>query len=104
MFPFSDASLHHRTLPYVTMGLISLSVLVFLYEMTLAGAGALTGSSSLDLNIFFFKWGFIADELTAEQPFLTDGSGLVSIETPVHTVFTISVSYTHLTLPTICSV
>ena len=91
MFPFSDASLHHRTLPYVTMALISLSVVVFLYEMTLAGGGILTGSSSLDLDIFFFKWGFIADELTAEQPFrnLTTGIGSVNIETPVHTVFTI---------------
>ncbi len=68
MFPFSDASLHHRTLPYVTMGLISLSVLVFLYEMTLGGVGTVTGSSSQDLDIFFFKWGFIADELTSNQP------------------------------------
>ena len=75
------------------MGLISLSVLVFLYEMTLGGGGTLTGSSSLDLDIFFLKWGFIADELTAEQPYrnLRTGIGLVSIET---------VSYTHLTLPT----
>ena len=91
MFPFSDASLQHRTLPYVTMALISLSVLVFLYEMTLGGSGTLTGSSSLDLDIFFLKWGFIADELTAEQPFrnLRTGIGLVNIETPVHTVFTI---------------
>ncbi len=91
MFPFSDASVHHRTLPYVTMGLISISVLVFLYEMTLGGGGVLTGSSSLDLDIFFFKWGFIAQELTAGKPFLNLATpvGLVSIDTPVHTVFTI---------------
>ena len=91
MFPFSDANTHYQTLPYVTMGLITLSVLVFLYEMTLGGGGTLTGSGSLDLDIFFFKWGFIAKELTAEQPFLNlaVGSRLVSIETPVPTVLTI---------------
>jgi len=91
MFPFSDASTNYRTLPYITMGLISLSVLVFLYEMTLGGVGTLTGSGSLDLDIFFFRWGFIAKELGAEQPFLNlvVGSRLVSIETPLHTSFTI---------------
>ncbi|GIS96095.1 MAG: hypothetical protein CM1200mP22_33320 [Dehalococcoidia bacterium] len=87
MFPFSDANTHYQTLPYVTMGLITLSVFLFLYEMTLGGGGTLTGSGSLDLDIFFFKWGFIAKELTAEQPFinLAVGSRLVSIETPVPT-------------------
>ena len=91
MFPFSDASTHYQTPPYMTMALISLSVLVFLYEMTLGGRGTLTGSGSLDLDIFFFKWGFIAKELMAEQPFLNlaIGNELISIETPVHTVFTI---------------
>ena len=34
MFPFSDASVHHRTFPYVNAGLIAVSVLVFLYDMT----------------------------------------------------------------------
>ena len=61
MFPFSDASVHHRTFPYVNAGLIAVSVLVFLYEMTVGGLGVLTGGGGgVDLDVFFFKWGFIA--------------------------------------------
>ena len=91
MFPFSDASVHHRTFPYVNSALIGISVLVFLYEMVLGGLSTLTGGGGLDLDIFFFKWGFIAKELTAGMPFegLNTVSGPVDIETPVHTVFTI---------------
>lgn len=91
MFPFSDASIHHRTFPYVNAGLIGISVLVFLYEMVLGGIGTLTGSGGLDLDLFFFKWGFIAQELTSGQPYevLNTRFGQVDIETPVHTVFTI---------------
>ena len=91
MFPFSDASIHHRTFPYVNAGLIGISVLVFLYEMVLGGVGTLTGSGGLDLDLFFFKWGFIAQELTSGQPYevLNTRFGQADIETPVHTVFTI---------------
>ena len=90
MFPFSDASLHHRSLPYVTMGFITVSVLVFLYEMALGGGGTLTGSGDVDLDLFLFKWGFIAEELTSGQSFGAPGTGIdPRIETPVHTVFTI---------------
>jgi len=94
MFPYSDASIHHRTFPYVNAGLIGISVLVFLYEIVLGGTGTITGSGGLDLDIFFFKWGFIADELTSGQPFdsLNSGGSVVHIETPVHTVFTIFTS------------
>ncbi|MEC8856142.1 MAG: rhomboid family intramembrane serine protease [Chloroflexota bacterium] len=94
MFPYSDASVHHRTFPYVNAGLIGISVLVFLYEMSLSGAGILTGGAGLDLNIFFLKWGFIAQELTSGEPELVRNAGfrLVSVETPVSTVFTIFTS------------
>ena len=94
MFPFSDASVHHRTFPYVNSGLIAISVLVFLYEMTLGGLGTLTGGGSLNLDLFFFKWGFIAQELTSGKPFevLNTQFGRADIETPVHTVFTIFTS------------
>ncbi len=94
MIPFSDASIRHRTFPYVNAALIGISVLVFLYEMSLGGAGILTGRAGLDLNIFFFKWGFIAQELTSGQAFesLNAGFRLVSIETPVPTVATIFTS------------
>ena len=94
MFPFSDASLHHRTFPYVNAGLIGISVLVFLYEMVLGGFGTLTGSGGLSLNIFFFKWGFIARELTSGQGFETLNTGfrMVDIASPVPTVATIFTS------------
>ena len=94
MIPFSDASVRSQTFPYVNAALIGISVLVFLYEMTLGGLGILTGGGGLDLNIFFFKWGFIAQELTSGQPFdgLPVGFQTVNIETPVPTVFTIFTS------------
>jgi len=53
LFPFSDASVHHRTFPYVNSALIGISVLVFLYEMVLGGFSTLTGGGGLDLDIFF---------------------------------------------------
>ena len=94
MFPYSDASVHHRTFPYVNAGLIGISVLVFLYEMALGGVGILTGNAQLDLNIFFVKWGFIAQELTSGEPELLRraGFGVVSVETPVPTEATIFTS------------
>ncbi len=94
MFPFSDASVQHQHFPYVNSGLIGISVLVFLYEMSLGGTGILTGRAGLDLNIFFLKWGFIAQELTSGEPELLRNAGfrLVSVETPVPTVFTIFTS------------
>ena len=94
MFPFSDASIQHRTFPYVNAGLIVISVLVFLYEMTLGGLGVLTGGGGLSLDLFFFKWGFIAQELTSGEAYqvLNTTFGRADIETPVHTVFTIFTS------------
>ena len=94
MIPFSDASVHHRTFPYVNAALIGISILVFLYEMSLGGLGILTGSTGLDLNIFFFKWRFIAQELTSGEAFdsLNAGFRVVDIETPVPTVATIFTS------------
>ena len=90
MFPFSDASVHHTAFPYVNSALIGVSVVVFLYEMYLGGFGTLTGKGHLDLDIFFFKWGFIAQELTSGTQFLHRGNAFIQydIETPVHTVFT----------------
>ena len=91
MFPYSDASIQHRTFPYVNSAFIGISVLVFLYEIFLGGIGTITGSGDLDLDIFFFKWGFISQELTSGNPFdtLDTGFGQVGIKTPVPTVFTI---------------
>ncbi|MCH8988068.1 MAG: rhomboid family intramembrane serine protease [Chloroflexi bacterium] len=89
MFPFSDASVRHQTFPYVNAALIGISVLVFLYEISLGGLGTLTGGGGLNLDVFFFKWGFIAQELTSGEPFI---SRIVDIETPVPTEATIFTS------------
>ena len=89
MFPFSDASIQRQHYPYVTVGLIGISVLVFLYEMVLGGVGTLTGGGGLNLDIFFFKWGFIPKELTTGIPLVLQN---VDVETPVPTVFTIFTS------------
>lgn len=90
MFPFSDASIHHKNFPYVNSVLIGISVLVFLYEMFLGGLGTLTGSAGVDLDIFFFKWGFISQELTSGNEFQRWGPH--NIETPVPTILTIFTS------------
>jgi len=94
LFPFSDASVRHQNFPYVNAGLIGISVLVFLYEISLGGVGAFFGGGGLDLDIFFFKWGFIAKELTSGQAFevLNAGFRTVDIETPVPTEATIFTS------------
>ena len=63
MFPFSDAGAGSRGLPAVTVGLIGLNCLVFLYELRIGGFGVLTGGGSLDINLFFYKWGFIPSEI-----------------------------------------
>jgi len=86
LIPFSDASLRRETFPYVTAFLIGISIVVFLYEMILGGLGVLTGGGGRDLDIFFFKWGFIAEELTSGQ-----AAGF-PVETPLPTVFTIFTS------------
>ena len=67
MIPYSDADTRHQTFPIVNVILIALSALVFLYELQLGGLGLLRGGGDLDISVFFFKWGFIPDELTAGQ-------------------------------------
>lgn len=64
MFPFSDAGSRYSGFPPVTVGLIVLNCLVFLYELQVGGLGVLTGSGSLDIDLFFFRWGFIPSELS----------------------------------------
>ena len=68
----------------ITAGLIGLNCLVFLYELQTGGLGVLTGGGSLDINIFFLKWGFIPSELSEgrDYQFLING---VDIASPVPT-------------------
>lgn len=64
MFPFADADVRQRSFPIVNVTLIALSALVFLYELAVGGGSVLGGGGNLDISAFFFKFGFIPDELT----------------------------------------
>ena len=55
MIPLSDPDVQRRTLPYVTVGLIALNTLVFLYELTLGDT---------ETTQFFYKWGLVPAKLT----------------------------------------
>ncbi len=59
MFPISDDNPRRGGLPYVNIALITLNVLVFLYELGLRGA---------DQDLFFFKFGLIPGALI-QHPF-----------------------------------
>ena len=80
MFPFSDVGARHRGLAPVTVGLIGLNCLVFLYELQTGGVGVFSGGGSLDINIFFLKFGFIPSELSEgrDYRFLVDGTDIAS--------------------------
>lgn len=85
MFPFSDTGAHHNTFPYVKLTLIALASLVFLYELALGGIGLLFGEANSSLAAFFFRWGFIPEELTRGRPFTLPAQ----IRTPLPTEVTI---------------
>ena len=55
MIPLSDPDVYRYSRPYVTMGLIALNALVFLYELTLG---------SVETTQFFYRWGLIPIKLT----------------------------------------
>ena len=94
MIPFSDADVRNPTLPVVTLALIGISCLVFLYELQIGGFGVLTGGGSIDINVFFFKWGFIPEELTTGEAItgLRTRLNVHSIETPLPTWTTLFTS------------
>ncbi len=79
MFPISDSTPRRHGLPYVNIGLIAVSAIVFLYELTL---------NDLDQTALFFKFGLIAQELTEGISFqqLPVGFGrFLNIESPIPT-------------------
>ena len=69
MIPYSDADVRHRSFPVVNVVVIALNALVFLYELQLGGFGMLRGGGGMDITLFFFKWGFIPEELTSGRSF-----------------------------------
>ena len=87
MLPISDAGRNRGSFPYVTVALLALNTLVFLYEISVGGLGFLFGGSDLDIYVFFLTYGFIPAELSSGQAFenLALGGGGISIATPIPT-------------------
>ena len=88
MFPFADAGARGGGLPPVTVGLIGLNGLVFLYEVQTGGLGVFTGGGGFALNLFFFQWGFIPSELAQGRDYQTLMGGF-DIASPIPTWATI---------------
>ena len=80
MFPFADAGARRSGIPPVTVALIGLNCLVFIYELQTGGLGLLTGGGRFEISIFFFKWGFIPSELAEGRDYqrLFDGTDIAS--------------------------
>lgn len=89
MFPFADAGARRIGLPPVTVGLIGLNCLVFLYELQTGGLGVLTGGGDFRLDLFFFKWGFIPAELSQGQDYQFLMDRRFDIASPIPTWATI---------------
>ena len=85
MLPISDVGRFRSSFPYVTVALLALNSLVFLYEIAVGGLGFLFGGDSLGIFVFFLKFGFIPAELFAEQEFqIIAGTG-IDITSPIPT-------------------
>jgi membrane associated rhomboid family serine protease len=91
LFPFADAHARQRSFPIVNVTLIALSGLVFLYEIALSGGSLLGGGGNQDSAVFFYKWGFIPEELTNGRAFevLRTNSSSLDITSPLPTWTTI---------------
>ena len=78
MIPISDPQLQRRSPPYVNMGLIVLSGLVFLLELSMGPS---------ERMLFFYRYGLIARELSEGISFaqLDTGARLLDIESPIPT-------------------
>lgn len=85
MIPLSDPDVHRRTRPVITVTLVALNVLVFLYELSLGPT---------DTSAFFYRFGVIPAELAQGKEFtrILGPRGLtVDIASPIPawgTVFT----------------
>lgn len=63
MLPVGDIDIYRRSTPYVTYGLITVSIVVFLYELYLGGS--LFFTDSYEVARFFYQWGVIPKELSS---------------------------------------
>ena len=66
MIPYSDSGTPLRTFPVVKVSIIALTTLVFLHELGMGGFGMLFGNAGGDLSAFFFRWGFIPEQICKE--------------------------------------
>jgi membrane associated rhomboid family serine protease len=75
MLPLSDPDIRTRRFPIITISLITLCALFFIYELAL---------DELDRTLFFYKFGLIPAELTqgVSYSFLRSPVGLLDIATP----------------------
>ena len=76
MIPISDPYIRRRSFPYVTLGLVLLNLIVFIYELSL---------SELQRELFFYRFGLIPAELTSGQEFtrLITNRGIRDISPPI---------------------
>lgn len=86
MIPVSDPDLRHSKRPYITVTLIAINVLVFLYQLTLTG---------VEQAVFSFQFGLIPSELAGGSEIgrnLLLYEGLtysVDLSSPIPTWFTV---------------
>ena len=64
MIPISDPDVQRHSQPYMTMGIIAINAVVFLYELTLSDIGQ---------TRFFHQWGLIPAQLTGELDMICSG-------------------------------
>ena len=86
MIPISDPDLQRRSRPYVNIALISITGLIFLYELALGPT---------ERSLFFYRYGLIAREITEGISFeviRADGGALLDIESPIPTWGTVFTS------------
>jgi len=78
LIPFAEADVRRRSFPVVNLLLIAFNALVFFYEVQLGGLELLIGDANLAITTFFYKWGFIPQELSRGEPFTALRVGVVS--------------------------
>ena len=96
MLPIGDVDVQRSTTPYITYILICANIVVFLYELFIAGSLI---TDSIIVTQFFYKWGVIPAELTHGENvrylslLVTDGTivkrDIIDVGSPIHTSLTI---------------
>ena len=85
MLPLKD-DIPSRTVPFVTVGLVALNILVFLYQLSLELGGEPAARDAT--QAFVFEFGLIPCRLTGVRPHVGGCPGLGDFPSPVVTIFT----------------